>query len=57
MKFPRKVVCARKSSLGIGLLAPSTIINALNLKLHLGCKRASSQVAEMIKINKDNAES
>ena len=33
VKFPRKVLHARKSALGVGAMAPCTIMSALALKL------------------------
>ena len=38
-KFPRKILCAQKSQLGVGTMKPSTIITTLALKLCLGHKR------------------
>ena len=36
IKFPRNVLYARKSALEVGLIAPSTIIDTLALKLYVG---------------------
>ena len=41
--------------LGIGLLAPATIIDVLALKLYFGHKRANYRIGKAIQINKDNA--
>ena len=57
IKFPRKIVYARKSALGIGLIAPSTIIDTLALKLYLGHKRMEDEVSKIIRIIKENAKS
>ena len=53
--FPRSVLYSRKTALGVGLLAPRTIIDALALKLYLGHKRADDRIAKVIQINEDNA--
>ena len=53
-KFPRKVLYARKSALGVGLMAPRTIMNVLALKLYVGHMRGELRVSKMIKINEDN---
>ena len=37
-KFPQKVLYSRKTTLGVGLLRPSTIIVILVLKLYIGYK-------------------
>jgi len=57
IKFPRKIVYARKSALGIGLIAPSTIIDTLVLKLYLGYKRMEDEVSKIIRIIEENAKS
>ena len=54
-KFPRSVLYSRKTALGIGLLAPRTIIDVLSLKLYIGNQRLNSKVAQIIQINEDNA--
>ena len=38
-KFPREILYARKSALGVGLLKPSTIITILTLKIYTYKKR------------------
>ena len=53
--FPRSVLYSRKTALGVGLLAPRTIIDALALKLYLGHKRANDRIAKVTQINEDNA--
>ena len=55
VKFPQKILCARKSALGIGLLSPATIIDALALKLCLGHKRINDEVAKVIGVIEDKA--
>lgn len=47
-KFPRSVLCSRKTALCIGLLAPRTTIDVLALKLHLGNQRLNQKVAKII---------
>ena len=54
-RFPRKVLHMRNSALGVGLIAPRTIVEVLALKLHVGHQRARSKVAKIIQINEDNA--
>jgi len=53
-KFPRSVLCSRKTALGIGLLSPSATIDVLALKLYLGNQRLNEKVAKMIQANEDN---
>ena len=55
MKFPRKITHTRKLALGIGLLAPSTIIDTLALKLYLGYKRIGDEVSTIIRTIEENA--
>ena len=54
-KFPRKILCAQKSQLGVGIMKPSTIITTLALKLYLGHKRQGDTIARKITINEKNA--
>ena len=54
-KFPRNILYARKTALGVGLLSPRTIIDTLSLKLYLGHQRMNSKVSEIMQINEDNA--
>ena len=54
-RFPRKVLYMRNSALGVGLMAPRTIVDVLALKLYVGHQRARSKVAKIIQINEDNA--
>jgi len=55
-KFPRELLYSRKSALGIGLLKPSTIIAILAAKLYIGHMRKNDRIANMIKINEEEAE-
>ena len=55
VKFLRKIVHAQKSSLGIGLMKPSTTMTIVALKLHVGRKRKGSKISKMIDINEDIA--
>ena len=54
-KFSRSVLYSRKIVLGIGLMAPKTIIDVLLLKLYLGNQRLNQKVVKIIQINEDNA--
>ena len=54
VKFPRKVLYARKSALGVGLMAPWTIMSMLALKLYLSYQRGETRVSKLITINEDN---
>ena len=53
--FPRSELHSRKTTLGIGLLAPRTIVDVLALKLYFGHKRMNDKVTKLIQINEDNA--
>ena len=55
VNFPRKIVHAQKSALGIGLMKPTTTMAILALKLCVGHKRKGSKIAEMTEINEENA--
>ena len=55
VKFPRRVLCARESTLGVGLMAPRTTISMLALKLHLSHQRGEIRVSRLINVNEDNA--
>ena len=53
--FPRSVLYSRKTALGVGLLAPTTIIDVLAMKLYLRYQRAKDRTSVQIQIIKDNA--
>jgi len=53
--FPRAVLYLRKTALGVGLLSPKTIIDALARKLYLRHQRADDRIGKVIQINEDNA--
>jgi len=53
IKFPKKVLCMRRNTIGTRLLKPKTIIETLALKLHIRYKRAKIRTAKLININKD----
>jgi len=53
-KFPRRILYAKKSELGVGILKPSTIISILALKLYIGHKRKEDKISRIIEINKKN---
>ena len=55
IKFPRKILYARKSALGIGLMAPSTIIDSLALKAYVSHQRGESNISKIIQILEQNA--
>ena len=55
VKFPRKVLYARKSALGVGLMAPHTIMSVLALKLYLSHQRGETRISKLININEENA--
>ena len=44
-KFPCEILYTRKSALGVGLIAPRTIIDILALKLYIRNKRADNRVS------------
>ena len=52
-KFPRNVLYARKSALGIGLMEPNTIIAMLKLKLYVGSKRGRGNSWESVKVQEE----
>ena len=54
VKFLRKVLCAEKLALGVGLVAPRTIMSILSLKLCLSHQRRETRVSRLIEINEDN---
>ena len=47
-KFPRDILYARKSALGIGLLKPTTIIAILATKLYVGHMRKNDRISNII---------
>ena len=53
-KFPRRILYARKSELGVGILKPTTMIAILALKLYLGHKRNKDRISKIIEINEKN---
>jgi len=53
--FPRAVLYSRKTALGVGLIAPRTIVDELSLKLYLGHRRAEDRISNIIQIIEDNA--
>jgi len=46
--FPSRILYARKSTLGIGIMKLSTIVDTLALKLYIGYKRQSSRISILI---------
>ena len=55
-RFPRKILCTRKSQLGAGILKPTTIMTILSLKLYLGHLRFEDEVSKQIRVNESNAQ-
>ena len=53
-KFPRSVLCSRKSALGVGIMTPSTIIDTLKAKLHLGNVRAEGNAAKVVLVQEEH---
>ena len=53
-KFPRNILCTKKSQLGVEIIKPSAIITVLALKLHLGYRRNEDEIAQQIGINERN---
>ena len=47
-KFPRTALYSRKCALGIGLMTPSTIIDILKLKMHVGNKQKKRNVVDAV---------
>jgi len=54
-KFPRSILYSRKTALGVGLMAPNTIMSILALKLYVGHNRIKSEISKMIRINEENS--
>ena len=53
-KFPRDILHMRKSSLGVGLMKPSTTLAFLALQLYLGHARIEDDTAKMTQAIQDN---
>ena len=43
-KFSRKLLCAKKSFLGVGLIEPETVIDYLAIKVCVGNKRSKGDL-------------
>ena len=54
-KFPRKLSCVKKTSLGVGLITPQTAIDMLALKLWVGNKRLQGQVSNVTQAHKEGS--
>ena len=52
--FPRSVLYSRKTALGVGLMAPRTIIDGLAMKLYVGHQRSEDRISKIIQIIEDN---
>ena len=53
-KFPRRMMCVDKKSLGLGLMRPKTIMSMLKLKQCFGNMRLLNNASDMIKTNSEN---
>ena len=53
-KFPRDMLYAKKSALGVGLMKPSTILAVLALQLYVGHQRMQDPTSIMIQLIIDN---
>ena len=54
-KFPRKLSNVQKTSLGVGLIAPNTVIDTLATKLWVGNKRLQGELGNAIKAHEENS--
>ena len=54
-KFPRKLLHVQETSLGVGLIAPNTVIDTLATKLWVGNKRLNGKLSNVIKVNEENS--
>ena len=54
-KFPRGMLCARKSALGVRLIKLSIMVLISALKLCAGNVRARDRIAKITNVNEDNA--
>ena len=51
--FPKILLCARKSFLGLGLISPETVMEISILKVYLGYKRLKRNITRMIQIREE----
>lgn len=54
-RFPRQILYAQKSQLGVGIMKPATILAILSLKLYVGHKRHEDIISKQIKVNEKNS--
>ena len=54
-KFPRKLLCVQKTSLGVGLIAPNTVIDMLATKLWIGNNRLQGELGNVSKAHEENS--
>ena len=52
-RFPKELLYARKSWLGVELLAPKIVLAILKLKVYIGYKQIERKVTKFIKIHED----
>jgi len=52
-KFPKELLYARRSTLGVGLITPNTALSIAALKLYISNKRMGNRANEMIRINEE----
>ena len=45
----------KKTALGVGLMKPTTTVNILTLKLHVGHKRFNDRIAKTIGLSEEEA--
>ena len=54
-KFPRKLLCVKKTSLGVGLITPQTAIDTLALKLWIGNKILQGEVSNVMQAHEERS--
>ena len=52
-KFPKELLYARRSTLGVGLITLNTALSIAALKLYISNKRMGNRANEMIRINEE----
>ena len=54
-KCPRKLLCIQNKSLGVGLIAPNTVIGILETRWWVGNKRLKGDFSKIIEVHKENS--
>ena len=54
-EFPRKLLCAHKISLGVGLIAPNAVIDMLATRLWVENKRLQGDLSKIIEVHEENS--